>query len=231
MPIKPLGIKAYGSIAHLPNSRLGPTDRSISIGQANICTVRVRDKNDLVIVQEKLDGSNVAVALVDAELLPLTRAGYLASDSPYVQHHMFADWVYSNRLRFLSVLKSGERICGEWLAQAHGTIYDCSSKEPFVAFDIIAGQTRKTFHEFSGRVEGYFQTPALLHKGGAISVDKAIELHRQNHYPCDSIEGVVYRVERFGRVDFLAKYVLPDKVDGKYLESVTGGPAVWNWLP
>jgi hypothetical protein len=34
-------------------------------------------------------------------------------------------------------------------------------------------------------------------------------------------------VERRGEVDFLAKYVRPDKVDGKYL----GGEPIWMWRP
>lgn len=35
---KPLGIKAYGSIPHLPGSRLGAGDHHLAIGQALIAT-------------------------------------------------------------------------------------------------------------------------------------------------------------------------------------------------
>jgi len=41
----------------------------------------------------------------------------------------------------------------------------------------------------------------------------------------------VYRVERKGKVEFLAKYVLPDKVDGRYFPEISGQPEVWNWQP
>jgi hypothetical protein len=41
----------------------------------------------------------------------------------------------------------------------------------------------------------------------------------------DPVEGAVWRVERNDKVDFLAKYVRPDKVDGSYFE----GEPVWNW--
>jgi hypothetical protein len=51
--------------------------------------------------------------------------------------------------------------------------------------------------------------------------------HDANRWPCNEIEGVVYRVERKGVVDFLAKYVRPDKVDGKYLS----GDPIWHWRP
>ena len=75
---KPIGRKSYGSIAHLPNSRMGPSDHSISNGQALIATEKNRDRHDVVIVQEKLDGSNVGVAMLDDKIFALIRAGYEA---------------------------------------------------------------------------------------------------------------------------------------------------------
>lgn len=57
--MKPLGIKAYTSIPHLPGSRLGLGDHTINPGQAKICTEgKVGER---VIVQEKIDGTCVAV--------------------------------------------------------------------------------------------------------------------------------------------------------------------------
>jgi len=76
--IKPLGHKAYGSIPHLPYSRLGPGDHHIGQGQAEIATKKARDKNDLIIVQEKLDGSNCSVAKINGKIIALGRSGYLA---------------------------------------------------------------------------------------------------------------------------------------------------------
>jgi hypothetical protein len=49
------------------------------------------------------------------------------------------------------------------------------------------------------------------------------------HCAIDPIEGVVYRVERMDAVDFLAKYVRPEKRDGIYLPEISGRAAVWNW--
>ena len=69
---KPLGRKAYGSIPHLPNSRIGPGDHKCHEGQERIATVKSRNKHDVIIVQEKLDGSNVAVALKDGIILPFS---------------------------------------------------------------------------------------------------------------------------------------------------------------
>lgn len=145
--VKPLNRKAYGSIGHLPESRMGPGDHHVHEGQALICTTKVRDKHDRVIVQEKLDGSCVAVALLDGTLHPIGRAGWPAISSKYEMHQLFAAWVWKHEDRFRAVLREGERICGEWLAQAHSTIYDLTDREPFAPFDLMTGDKRAPFAE------------------------------------------------------------------------------------
>jgi len=229
--MKPLNRKSYGSIGHLPNSRLGSADHSVHEGQSRICTEKTRDKHDIVIVQEKLDGSCTAVALINGEILALGRAGYLAQSSKYEQHQLFAYWVRENETRFRSVLKEGERLVGEWLAQAHGTIYRLNYLSPWFPFDIMIESKRFCFGEFTLRTQQYFLTPHILHQGSAIQVEDAMSIHEEHKTPCDKTEGIVYRVERKGEVDFLAKWVRPDKVDGKYLPEISGKEAIWNWRP
>lgn len=226
---KPLGQKSYGSIPHLPGSRMGPGDHHCHEGQARIATSQSRDRHDLIIVQEKLDGSNVSVAKVGGVIYPLTRAGYHANTSPYEQHHKFAGWVQRNWERFNDFLSDGERICGEWLLQAHGTRY-ALTHEPFVAFDIMSGMTRLPFDSFIERIHGKFTCPNLLHAGGPLSITQAMEHLRSHgwHGALDPVEGAVWRVERKGRLDFIVKYVRPDKKDGVYLPEISGKPPVWN---
>lgn len=242
MTEKPLGAKAYGHIPHLPGSRMGPGDHHCSEGQARIATEKARDARDTVIVQEKLDGSCVSVALIDDNIEALGRAGYRAQTSPYPQHQLFAAWVRENADRFREVLWPGERVVGEWLAQAHGTRYRLRH-EPFVAFDIIrspgapgfsgGNPDRATFCELQRRLNGRFVLPALL-SIGPTSIEKAVGVLAGDgfHGAEEQVEGAVWRVEREGRVDFLVKYVRPDKVDGSYLpgKGVVGGE-VWNWRP
>lgn len=233
MTVKPLGRKAYGSIGHLPTSRLGPGDHSVHAGQARICTEKVRDKHDTVIVQEKLDGSCTAVAMINGVLHPLGRAGWPAASSPHEQHRLFADWVRVHEDRFRAVLINGERLVGEWLAQAHGTRYDLepTAHDPWGVFDLMRGTERALYEELCDRVGGRFHLPNKLHAGGPMPVDEAMQRHKTIRWPCEQPEGVVYRVERKGKVDFLAKWVRPDKVDGKYLPEISGGEPVWNWRP
>lgn len=227
---KPLGRKAYGSIPHLPGSRLGPADHHCHEGQAKIATIKKRDKHDVIIVQEKLDGSNVAVAKIDGKIHSLTRAGYPATTSPYSQHHMFAVWVVQQFYRFDDLLQEGERICGEWLAQAHGTRYKLTH-EPFVAFDIMIGEKRLPYSQIKERALKFdFTLPATFHIGNSLSIETGMHTMGKFgfHGAIDEAEGLMYRVERKGEVDFLTKYVRPDKQDGKYLPEYNNDQITWN---
>ena len=238
---KPTGGKNYGSIPHLPNSRLGPGDYSCDPGMAKIATEKTRDEKDRVVVQEKLDGTNVGVAKVNGEILALQRAGYLATTSPHKMHHYFAEWVERNRSRFDGLLKEGERVCGEWLIQAHGTRYKLNH-EPFVAFDLMAGKKRVNWSVFDLRTREYnFVTPYVIGVGGAMSVEEALKALGEfgKHGALDPVEGAMWRVERVKKgadpnaesaweVDFLVKYVRPNKKDGRYLPEVSGEEPVWN---
>lgn len=227
---KPLNGKAYGSIGHLPGSRLGTGDHCVDQGMAKILTEHCRGRR--IIVQEKLDGSAVAVLRLDGKFIPLNRKGYPAISSPYVNHHLFHWWAMDNVDRFARVLREGERIVGEWLAQAIGTRYDLSEGfDPFMPFDIFYGGSKKriSYLNFSERVDLDFDLPHCLHNGyEAMPVDEAMRRHEIDRVPSDGIEGVVYRAERNGEVEFLAKHVVSDKVDGKYMFN---GQEVWNWRP
>ncbi|MFZ1398664.1 MAG: RNA ligase family protein [Candidatus Promineifilaceae bacterium] len=239
---KPLGIKNYGHIPHLPGSRMGPADHHCHEGQALIATEKARDKNDEIFVQEKLDGSNVGVARLGDTIYPLGRAGYLASTSPFEQHHHFAKWAYANADRFLAVLQDGQRLVGEWLMLAHGTRYQLPH-EPFVAFDIMADAERLPYDQFIGQIAGRFVVPHLLWRGGPFSVAQALAALGAFgfHGALEAPEGAIWRVERdiatgqkgekIRQVDFLVKYVRPDKEDGKYLPDISGQPAIWHWRP
>ncbi len=234
---RPLGRKAYGSIPHLPGSRTGAADRHLSPGLARLCTERVRDARDTVVVLEKLDGSCVAAARVGDSVLALGREGRLAARSPNESRRLWAAWVAANTERFLAVLQPGERLVGEWLALAHGTRY-ALPHEPFAAFDLMRDGERLPWRVLTSRLQpGGFVTPGLVHEGGPLGVAAALERLQGGgfHGALDPVEGAVWRVERREgaavRVEFLAKYVRPDKVDGSLLPENTGRAAIWNWRP
>jgi len=230
---KPLGHKGYGTIPHLEGSRTTMTDKHCHEGQTRIATQKKRDFHDEIIVQEKLDGSNVCVALLNGEIIALTRAGYRAETSPFEQHWHWEKWVEQNESRFRYVLEEGERLVGEWLMQAHGTRYELPH-EPFVTFDLMKGHERLVYDVFLSRIKrGHFASPHLIGRGYPMSVESAMKYLGEHgfHGAIDKAEGCVWRVQRKGKVDFLCKYVRPDKQDGIYLPEITGKEPVWNWQP
>ncbi len=230
--MKPLGQKAYGSIPHLSKSRLGEGDHHCEIGQEKIATEKPRDKFDLIIVQEKLDGSNCSVAKIGGQIIPLTRSGFTAESSPFEQHWYFAKWVAKEKVRFEKLLNEGERVVGEWLMQAHSTRYNLTH-EPFVPFDIMLKHHRINYHDFLLRVLPLgFTVPHLIHIGQPIGINWVLKhIETSGHGAIDKVEGAIWRVENKGKVDFLVKYVRPDKQDGIYLPEVSNQPAIWNWQP
>jgi hypothetical protein len=218
--------RAYGSIPHLPGSRTGPSDKHAGEALLRRCTVDA--KGAKVTVQEKLDGSCVAVLRDAHGVRAVGREGRLASASPNPGRRMFARWVAANQARFVALLAVGERAIGEWLALVHATPY-ALPHEPFVLFDLIRDGARAPAGvvEARGAAHG-FVAPYVVHRGGALAVDVALaRLGMGGHGARVVPEGVVYRVE--GKGIQVAKFVRADKVDGSLLPENTGQPAQWNY--
>lgn len=227
--------KNYGSIPHLHNSKLGELDNHIGEGQERILTIKARDNHDNVLVFEKYDGSNVGVIKFKNKILALTRSGYDASESPHKQHHYFSNWVRKRKLLFDDMLQNGERITGEWLAQAHGLVYQIEN-EPIVFFDYFkANNERILFSELELKANKYeLQLPRKLHEGTSITVEKLLPILNEKTKGIESVEppeGMVYRVERKGKVDFLAKYVRSDFPTGQFCINVEEQNLIWNVSP
>ena len=85
----------------------------------------------------------------------------------------------------------------------------------------MRGTTRLPHSEFYLRTASSFITPTVLSTGGPCSIEEAMRRlgDHGHHGAVDLAEGCVWRVERRGVVDFLAKYVRHDKVDGRYLDA------------
>lgn len=224
----PLGRKAYFKIPHLPGSRTGPSDRVAPPELVRRCTVEARAGEE-VLVQEKLDGSCVAIAKVKGEVIALGREGWRASQSQNPGRQKFAAWVAATPA-LAGLLNEGEWIAGEWLALAHSTRY-ALAHAPFVAFDLFAADgTQLSFDALARRGSGTLALPHLIHRGGPLSVDEALKrLGTHGHHGAiDPVEGCVWRIERGGAVKSMAKVVRPEKVDGALLPENSGKPAVWN---
>lgn len=218
----------YPSIAHLPGSRTAG-DHTISPAEAARCTVTAKP-GDVVIVEEKLDGSCVAVRREGDAIVAYGREGKRAADSPNVARQMFARWAEANADRFLEALEDGDVLAGEWLALVHGIRY-ALPHEPFVVLDLFIAKTRAPRSITRERAKkGGFTMPGLVHEGGPIKPEVAMKkLGKGFSGAIDPPEGVVYRVERAGICAFVTKWVRHDKVDGSLLPENTGKGALWNW--
>lgn len=226
---RPLGTKAFPKIPHLPGSRTGTSDRTAPPELSRRCTDQSKPR-DTIVVEEKLDGSCVAVARLDGEIVALGREGFRAVESENPGRQMFARWVSANASRFSSVLHDGEWLVGEWLALAHSTRYRLTH-EPFVIFDFFTATGALAAAALDARLDARFARPSRLHAGDAISIpaiDARLGPHGA-HGAIDSIEGAVWRVERDGVVLHRAKFVRAGKIDGAFLPENSGQPAVWNW--
>ena len=231
---RPIDGKAYWSIPHLPNSKLGSGDHFMQESQARIATHEKRDHHDLVIVTEKLDGSCTAVAKVDGQIHALTRTGYPAYTSPMRFLREFNTWVNMHMDKFDQILYDGERLAGEWMVLAHGMEYSMPHV-PWVAFDLITkgkqGYRILKYDKFIDRVDGLFPTANLIHRGEPVPASDLMP-KTSGHGAFDKPEGMVYKVERNGAVDFLAKFVRHDFIPGRLLPGVGAyDKPVWNnWV-
>lgn len=236
---RPLGHKAYGSIPHLPGSRTGEADRHVNEGIARMCLAQAKSTKDRVIIQEKLDGSCVAIARTEEGIVALGRGGDLAASSSGLVRRSFAAWVEGQQERFMRALDPGQRLVGEWLFIAHGTRY-ALPHEPFVAFDLMVNKARQPYAALLERAAlAKLVTPRLIHMGGPLGIEEVIarlDADTSAHGALDPPEGAVWRVERPTshngvRVDIVAKYVRPHKQDACFLPEVTGEDWCFNDWP
>lgn len=102
--------KNYGSIPHLSISKLNQeADKRVTIGQENILTHKTRDKHDIIIVTEKVDGANVGILKKDGDIFGVSRNGLDVRSSTIKQIRLFQDYIDKHRNRYFEMLKEGER--------------------------------------------------------------------------------------------------------------------------
>lgn len=229
--MKVLQGRNYGSIPHLLNSKLGEHDKYIHKGQDAIIRNGGRDRHDLVHVSLKVDGTNVGVLRRGEKLIAVQRHGFDCSSSPREQHHKFCEFVEENRQQFFQLLNDGDRIVGEWLYQASGIIYDIKC-DPFLPFDIFKADGRRMqWNEMVLHVSANsrFEPPPSISygfkEGQPTQYPTLLELSKHSKVTpisCHNHEGLVYRVERKGVFDYMAKWVIDSFVPGKFLPGVGG---------
>jgi hypothetical protein len=232
---KPLQGKAYGSIPHLPGSKFGKDDKGCPPGEAKFFTEKMRNKEDNIVVTEKLDGTSCGVLKLNDEIIPLNRAGYPCISAKWEQHKMFHHWAMQRETTFQTALKNGQWLMGEWLAQAHGTLYNLENRSPWAVYDMFDKGKRQTYEVLIPKCYsmGLSWVPILHSSQSVCSVETAMKLLGfDGSYGAQELaEGCVWRAECSDGKIYLAKYVRPEKEVGKYLEKETGKEPIWNLKP
>lgn len=211
----------YPSIPHLPNSKLGEKDKGIHEGMAQYCLSKYRPATK-IIVTEKVDGSNVSIYNhPEKGILALSRGGYLAEFSDYDHHRRFSmhvkEMCESHGPKIYKILPKGERVVFEDLTVPHGTIYKKAPKLVLIDWKVPKG--RKLWNSYNSFL-GIPKVKTIYE--GAIPIcteDIRKVMPKKGFYGAkDGYEGLVYRVEREGKFDFIAKWVRDDYEPLKYLQ-------------
>lgn len=231
-----IGERVYHRIGHLPGSRVGPGDHTLGDGPARaFCDPAAwQGSQEHIIITEKLDGTCVSVVRDGDEIIPALRSGHRADTSPYAMHQEFDKYVNKNWSTFIMLLDKGERIVGEWMAQAHGIRYNRLT-DFFFAFDIRRDREWISYEVLKQRCEyvGISVVP-LLYYGPQLAVEYVQRLTNRSAFRNKRpAEGVVLRREMHGRLMDMAQYVRSDHVAGLYLpgtENAVVSEPVWHTI-
>lgn len=171
-----------------------------------------------LIVEEKIDGSNVGLSFDSNGVLQFQGKTRYFGTNTHPQHHLFFDWGWQRRDALWDVLGDEAVLYGEWLVAKH-TIKYTQLPDYFVGFDVYMKPTPED-------PEGWFWTAddrnALLEMlgiayvpritvGGYSSLEELLALAEgPSAFGSPVKEGVYLRLEAEGRLSLRAKYVRPE---------------------
>ena len=181
--------------------------------------------DDSLIVEEKLDGTNVGIHFSDEGELVLQCRGHLITEGMHPQYDLFKQWAVVKRQALEERLASRFILFGEWVYAQHSVHYRQLSHY-FFEFDIYDKQTEK-FLNLTARMQllcgSGIQTVPVVHQGsasrkqlsqliGPSQFDSVFDnpLTGQQDY---LMEGLYLRTEANGHVTGRAKIVRPEFVE------------------
>ncbi|MFK7769332.1 MAG: RNA ligase family protein [Mariniblastus sp.] len=174
-----------------------------------------------LIVEEKLDGTNVGLHFSEGELVLQCR-GHEITAGMHPQYDLFKQWATTKRVMFEEMLGERFLIYGEWLYARHSVYYQ-QLPHYFFEFDIFDKQD-KTFLSLETRLEklegsGIITVP-VVHQG-ALSLKQLRSLVGPSQFESkltspsngksdDLMEGLYLRTEANDIVTARAKFVRPE---------------------
>lgn len=178
-----------------------------------------------LIVEEKLDGTNVGLHFSDEGELVLQCRGHLITEGMHPQYDLFKQWVAVKREVLEQRLENRYILFGEWLYARHTVAYRQLSHY-FYEFDIYDKQLQ-AFLDLQQRMAllagSGIQTVPVIHTG-SLPRAKLKQLIGPSQFdsqfdnpltgrPDNLMEGLYLRTEASGVVTGRAKFVRPEFVE------------------
>ena len=178
-----------------------------------------------LIVEEKLDGTNVGIHFTSAGRMVLQCRGHEITSGMHAQYDLFKRWTMGKRSVLESMLENRLILFGEWLYARHSVHYR-SLPHFFFEFDMYDKEQR-VFIDLKSRLEELegtgIHTVPVVHRGPvtaeglrkligpsrfASQFDNPLTGHTDN-----LMEGLYLRTESHGYVTGRAKFVRPEFVE------------------
>jgi hypothetical protein len=204
----------FGSRGTDDDKHLGEAESARFLGDASL------------IVEEKLDGTNVGIRLTTGGRMVLQCRGHLITEGMHPQYDLFKQWAAVKRPALEGRIEDRFILFGEWVHARH-TIHYRRLPHYFFEFDIYDKEAgaflslgrRLALLEGSG-----IATVPVLH-AGALGRDRLVGLIGPSRFdglfedpatkrPDNLMEGLYLRTEANGAVTGRAKYVRPEFVEG-----------------
>ncbi len=203
----------FGSRGTDDDKHLGPKESAEFIADSSL------------IVEEKLDGTNVGIHFTTAGRMVLQCRGHEITSGMHAQYDLFKQWTMGKRPVLEIMLEDRFILFGEWLYARHSVHYrrlphyffefDIYDKQQAVFLDL---ETRLRMLEGTGIV-----TVPVLHRGAATAEELRVLIgpsqfdsvfdNPATGWTDDLMEGLYLRTEAEGRVTGRAKLVRPEFVE------------------
>jgi len=179
-----------------------------------------------LIVEEKLDGTNVGIHFTPAGRLVLQCRGHEITEGMHPQYDLFKQWTAVKRPVLERMLEDRLILYGEWLYARHSVHYT-ALPHYFFEFDIWDKEAA-CFLDLDSRLgllQGTgLQTVPVIHRGPLLKEDQLRSLIGPSAYGAafdnplsgmtdNFMEGLYLRTEANGRVTGRAKIVRPEFVE------------------
>lgn len=178
-----------------------------------------------LVVEEKLDGTNVGIHFTTGGRLVLQCRGHEITTGMHAQYDLFKQWTMVKRPVLESMLEDRFILFGEWLYAKHSVFYQRLTHY-FFEFDLY-DKAEGIFLDLETRLgklaDTGIQTVPVLHRGAATH-EELLDLIGRSQFdsqfdnpltgrPDDVMEGLYLRTEADGRVTRRAKIVRPEFVE------------------